>query len=179
MTFDATRYEREVLMPGLRRGSLPPADLLARYADPPLIAGPSFDSHVEEVRRHWRRLTHSQKYARLAAALLIADKQLREEVRRTAGDQDASQHGEPAHEGDSRQSRVHSPRFPGAMYSRREGGANADEQDDGQGPHHAADPGRWRLQQDLRTEPADEVSPDLPVALTLLDALADVVADGA
>src|SRR5438093_3851121 len=89
MTFDATRYEREVLEPGLRRDSTPPADLLARYANPPLVPGPAFDSHVDEVRRHWRRLAHSQKYARLAAALLIADKQLREEVRRAAGDQDA------------------------------------------------------------------------------------------
>src|SRR5256885_13557938 len=86
MTRDPARYEQEVLAPARQRDNALPADLFARYANPPLVAGAAFDSHVDEVLQHWRRLTHSQKYAKLASALLIADKQLRDELRRAAGE---------------------------------------------------------------------------------------------
>ena len=78
MAFDSERYRKEVLDPARARGNQPPADLLVRYAladQPPSDPGPQ----VRQVVNHWRTLTRSNVYKKLAQSLLVAHEELERE----------------------------------------------------------------------------------------------------
>ena len=77
--FDKARYRKEVLEPALKRGNVPPPDLMIRYA----AAGPernadAFKARIDEVVRYWRELEQKIVYKQLAGALLAAHARLKD-----------------------------------------------------------------------------------------------------